>query len=198
MKRVTIKDIANHLCLSPSTVSRALADDRNIRQETKDLVGHAADELGYRRNRLAVSLRSGRTNIIGVVVDQMLSHPMLHLFAGAERKLHAHGVNMMVANSESCSKRERDNLMMMLDAQVDGLVVAACDPGDNRDEFLRLKKSGLPLVFVHTPPPGIIASSVRHEEGKDDRDFFALGEKCAELILRMIDNPSMPTERISI
>lgn len=91
MKRVTIKDIANHLCLSPSTVSRALADDKNIRQETKDIVFKAADDLGYRRNRLAVSLRSGRTNIIGVVVDQMVDRSTLHILAGAERLLHNKG-----------------------------------------------------------------------------------------------------------
>lgn len=38
MKRVTIKDIASHLCLSVSTVSRALADDKNIRKETKEKI----------------------------------------------------------------------------------------------------------------------------------------------------------------
>lgn len=61
MKRVTIKDIANHLSISVSTVSRALANDKNIRRETRDKIFRAADELNYRRNRMAVSLRSGRT-----------------------------------------------------------------------------------------------------------------------------------------
>lgn len=198
MKRVTIKDIATHLCLSPSTVSRALANDKNIRQDTKDLVSNAADELGYRRNRLAVSLRSGRTNIIGVVVDQMTEESTLHILAGAERVLHASGVNMMVANSESSHQRERDNLLMLHDAQVDGLIVAMCDSEMNSAVFLKLKRTGLPLVFLHMAPPCIIASSVRHNPDSDCPDFAALGAKGAEVLLRLIDNPSMPSEKHTI
>lgn len=198
MKRVTIKDIATHLCLSPSTVSRALADDPNIRLETKRLVSNAADELGYRRNRLAVSLRSGRTNIIGVVVDQMTDESTLHILAGAERALHAGGINMMVANSEGSHKREHDNLMMLHDAQVDGLIVAMCDTAMNSQALLKLKKAGLPIVFLHAAPSCIIASSISHAPGSAGRDFAALGEKGAELVLRMIDNPNMPSEKITV
>ena len=68
MKRVTIKDIANHLHLSVSTISRALADDKNIKRETKEQVFEAAKELGYHRNLLAASLRRGRSNTVGVIV----------------------------------------------------------------------------------------------------------------------------------
>lgn len=198
MKRVTIKDIANHLCLSPSTVSRALADDKNIRQDTKTLISQAADELGYRRNRLAVSLRSGRTNIIGVIVDQMTAPSTLHILAGAERHLHSKGINMMVANSEGSQSRERDNLMMMHDAQVDGMVIAVCDPNENSSVFMRLKRLGMPMVFLQLAPSGIIASNVHHDGDMADLDYQALGEKGAELLLKIIENPGEPSERVCI
>lgn len=197
MKRVTIKDIASHLCLSASTVSRALADDRNIRRDTKDLVAKAADELGYRRNRLAVSLRSGRTNIIGVVVDHMVDESTMSILAGAERLLHSRGINMMVANSEGNCQRERDNLLMMHDAQVDGMVVVMCDPEKNSSVFLHLKKWGMPLVFLNVLPHCVIASSVCHQNPDAGvSDFVALGEKGAELVLRIVSNPAMPTENL--
>ena len=57
MKRVTIKDIAAHLSLSVSTVSRALADDPYIRRETREKILRAAEDLNYKRNSLAVNLR---------------------------------------------------------------------------------------------------------------------------------------------
>lgn len=75
-KHVTIKDIARSLCISVSTVSRALTDDRNIRKETRDMVVEEAKRLGYKRNPVAMNLKMGRTNTIGVIVPEML-HLML-------------------------------------------------------------------------------------------------------------------------
>ena len=71
MKHVTIKDIARELCISVSTVSRALTDDKNIRRETREAVLREAERLGYRRNPVAMNLKMGRTNTIGVIVPEM-------------------------------------------------------------------------------------------------------------------------------
>ena len=73
MKHVTIKDIARSLCISVSTVSRALTDDKNIRRETREAVLREAERLGYRRNPVAMNLKMGRTNTIGVIVPEMHS-----------------------------------------------------------------------------------------------------------------------------
>ena len=71
MKHVTIKDIARSLCISVSTVSRALTDDKNIRKETREMVVEEAKRLGYKRNPVAMNLKMGRTNTIGVIVPEM-------------------------------------------------------------------------------------------------------------------------------
>ena len=71
MKHVTIKDIARSLCISVSTVSRALTDDKNIRKETREMVIEEAKRLGYKRNPVAMNLKMGRTNTIGVIVPEM-------------------------------------------------------------------------------------------------------------------------------
>ena len=55
MKYITIKDIARHLSISVSTVSRALGDEKNIRKETKEKVIEAAKRLGYRPNPVAIT-----------------------------------------------------------------------------------------------------------------------------------------------
>ena len=57
MKHVTIKDIARSLCISVSTVSRALTDDKNIRKETREMVVEEAKRLGYKRKRIALSMK---------------------------------------------------------------------------------------------------------------------------------------------
>lgn len=58
MKHVTIKEIADRLLLSTSTVSRALVGDKNIRRETKEKVLEMANRLGYRTNTMARDLKS--------------------------------------------------------------------------------------------------------------------------------------------
>ncbi|MFR9584476.1 MAG: LacI family DNA-binding transcriptional regulator, partial [Rikenellaceae bacterium] len=73
MKRTTIKDIANYLTISVSTVSRALTDDKNIRSETKEKVLEAAKILGYKPNPVATNLKYGRTNTVGVIVPEMIT-----------------------------------------------------------------------------------------------------------------------------
>ena len=64
MKHITIKDIARHLSISVSTVSRALIDDKNIRKETKEKVLETAKALGYKPNPVATNLKYGHTNTV--------------------------------------------------------------------------------------------------------------------------------------
>ena len=73
MKRITIKDIAQELCISVSTVSRALADDKNIRKETKEKVLEKARQLGYKPNPVATNLKFGHSNTVGVIVPEMIT-----------------------------------------------------------------------------------------------------------------------------
>lgn len=196
MKRVTIKDIAHHLRLSPSTVSRALAGDKNIRKETREIIDKAADELGYRRNRFAVSLRSGRSGIIGLIVGNMEEHSELELIAGVEKVLHNGGFHLMVANSEDIPSREWSNLRMMEDARVDGLIIEAIESGDNIEEFVKIKKTGIHTVFVNEIPAGVSSASVSWDSSGEDPDYFRLGEEAALLMREIIAKGGAPIARV--
>ncbi|MCD6551515.1 LacI family DNA-binding transcriptional regulator, partial [Thermotoga sp.] len=67
-KYVTIRDIAERAGVSINTVSRALNDKPDISEETKKKILKIAKELGYVKNATASSLRSKRTNIVGVII----------------------------------------------------------------------------------------------------------------------------------
>ena len=72
MKRITIKELAERLGLSPSTVSRALAGDRNIRRETRERVSRLAGELGIRvPAQMAVAGYSG--TVLSTIVNPQLT-----------------------------------------------------------------------------------------------------------------------------
>ena len=74
MRYVTIKDIANALGISKSTVSRALAADSwNVSEETIRKVVETAEKMGYRKNEMAVNLRICRDKTIGIVVPEAVT-----------------------------------------------------------------------------------------------------------------------------
>ncbi|WNH13055.1 LacI family DNA-binding transcriptional regulator [Thalassobellus suaedae] len=86
--KITIKDIANELGIAPATVSRALSDHPEISDKTKEKVKVVATRLDYRQNKLASSLRSGKTKVIGVLIPTAK-----HLFFGSV----IHGISNLAA-----------------------------------------------------------------------------------------------------
>lgn len=83
--QITIKDIARELGVSPSTVSRALKDNPDISQETRDAIHKYAREHNYKPNVLALNLRTSRSNTIGVIIPQLVHHFFSCVLSGIER-----------------------------------------------------------------------------------------------------------------
>ncbi len=160
MKRVTIKDIASHLCLSVSTVSRALADDKNIRKETKEKIFAAARELGYARNVIAANLRTGRSHTVGVLVDQMVSPYAARIIKGINRVMREHGIYVVTCDADNDQSIERDYLNMVKSSFFDGLIIAHCNNADNSGLFKELNDKGLPMVFLRSSLDGLDAPVV--------------------------------------
>ncbi|MFI3269290.1 MAG: LacI family DNA-binding transcriptional regulator [Rikenellaceae bacterium] len=160
MKRVTIKDIAEHLTISVSTVSRALTDDKNIRRETKEQVLEAAHKLGYKPNPVATNLKFGRTNTVGVIVPEMVTPYAAQVISGIQQVLYSEGIKVIIAESSESWQQERENLSMMERFMVDGIIVSLCDYERNRDEYLRLKAEGMPMVFFDRIPHKMDVSQV--------------------------------------
>ena len=69
--RVTLKDIADACGCSANTVSRALRNDGRLSAATRTLIREAADRMGYIPNTMASSLRSGRSRMIAVIVNDL-------------------------------------------------------------------------------------------------------------------------------
>jgi len=152
MKYITIKDIARELNFSVSTVSRALAGDKNIRRETKEIILEAAERLGYKRNPVATNLQSGRTNTVGVIVPEMDTPFFARIIDGIQNVLYKKGLKVIITNSGENPNREKEHLLMLEDFMVDGIIIGICHQDKNRDEFIRLRDKGIPLVFYDRIP----------------------------------------------
>lgn len=160
MKHITIKELAERLGLSPSTVSRALAGDRNIRCETKERVFRLAGELGYRRNPVAVNLRSGRTNTVGVIVPEMVTPFAATVIGGIQQVLYARGLKVIIAQSDENPETESGNLQLMERFMVDGIIACPCDVAHNGEVYRRIQQVGVPLVFYDRAPLHVDAPKV--------------------------------------
>ena len=95
--QITIKDIARELGVSPSTVSRALKDNPDISQETRDAIHKYAREHNYKPNVLALNLRTSRSNTIGVIIPQLVHHFFSCVLSGIERTAAEAGYNILRA-----------------------------------------------------------------------------------------------------
>ena len=166
-KHVTIKDIARSLCISVSTVSRALTDDRNIRKETRDMVVEEAKRLGYKRNPVPMNLKMGRTNTIGVIVPEMHTPYASQVIGGIQEILYKKNQKVMIAESDENPDRELENLKMMEQFMVDGLIVSLCSYRKNIEMYQQLEEAGMAVVFYDRIPYGMDVSQVLVEDNVD-------------------------------
>lgn len=160
MKNITIKDLARELHVSIATVSRALNGDKNIRSETRIKILAAAEKYGYKRNPVAINLQSGKTNTIGVIVPEMETPFFSRIIEGIQRVLYAQGFKVIIAKSDEDPERERENLLLMENFLVDGIIVGICHKDKNQDIFQRLINKKMPFVFYDRIPNDIDASKV--------------------------------------
>jgi LacI family transcriptional regulator len=159
---VTLKDVAVASGVSISTVSRVL-DDRTPRSKsaTAERVRAVADELGYRRNVSASSLRRGITATIGVLVPRLTDAVMAMMFEAIERAAHRRGYFAVVATCGDDAEEERRATETLLGRGVDGVVLATARLDDVLPASLRSR--GIPHVLA-LRTDGVSPSSLGDDE----------------------------------
>jgi DNA-binding LacI/PurR family transcriptional regulator len=165
-KQATIKDIAKRLNISISTVSRALRNATDVKNETRKAVLALAEELKYEPNRLAISLRERQTHTIGVIVPN-LDYVLSMMVRGIDEVALEAGYTVMVCQSNESFGREILNTRRLLDSLVDGFIISVSSETKSFEHFKKIQERNLPLVVFDRVTPDLIAPSVRldNEEG---------------------------------
>nr|WP_284040598.1 LacI family DNA-binding transcriptional regulator [Sphingobacterium sp. lm-10] len=136
-KRTTIYDIAKALNTTISTVSRALNNSDLISETTKDSVRKMAEELNYRPNKVASSLSSGKTYIIGVIVPSAQIHFFSSFISSLELSFKRAGYSIILYQSNESVLSEQNGIATLLEAQVDGIIIS---PSLETTDFSHLNK----------------------------------------------------------
>jgi LacI family transcriptional regulator len=160
MKHVTIVDIAVKLGISPSTVSRALANHPDVRKETKDRVKRTADKLRYSPNPIAQSLKSSRTTTIGVIVPEIEHDFFSSAISGMEDIAYHAGYTIIVCQSNESYEREVVNANALMHHRVAGVVVSISQSTKSGEHFRDLLRRKIPVVFFDRTCDDVEASKV--------------------------------------
>ena len=149
-QKITIRTIAKELEVSPSTVSKALKDSHEISKETKNKIQAYANFYNYRANSLAIKLRNQKTRVIGVILPKITHHFFSTVIKGIEKAANDKGYNIMVCFSNESHKKEVENLNVLSNGSVDGIIASvALETFENKEfsHFKQLISEEIPLVF---------------------------------------------------
>lgn len=144
---VTIKDIARELGVSPSTVSRALKDHPDISPATKKQVKELVDKMKYKPNAIALSLRSQKTNVISVIVPQIVHHFFSSVISGIEEVAQKNGYNVMIFQSNEQYEREVAITQEIESSRAEGVLVSLSKTTRQFQHLRELAEKDFPLVF---------------------------------------------------
>ncbi len=141
----TLKDIAEHAGVSISSASRAFREDASISPKVRARVHQVAREMGYTPNLLARSLKSNRSNIIGVDICNIENPFYTLIVKDMENELKKYGYQIVLSYSNGDPKEERKNLELFMGMQAMGVVFIPTTR-KNHDTVRLLKKRGVKLV----------------------------------------------------
>jgi len=147
-EKTTIYDIAKELNITAATVSRALNNNPKISQSTRKLVLETANKMNYKQNRLALALRSGKSNNVGVIVPRINTNFFASVIRGIEEALHPEGYQVIICQTHEDENREMENINTLLNAQVDGILMSISNlPKANNHYLERVIQKNIPLIF---------------------------------------------------
>ncbi|WP_372635567.1 LacI family DNA-binding transcriptional regulator [Cohnella sp.] len=143
MKVVTIKDVAERVGVSVTTISRVLNNRGYLSDNLKRKVHEAMTEMNYQPNELARSLSRKKSNVIGLIIPD-ISHPF---FSGMTKHIeyyaYKHGYKLMLCNSLLNKKKEKEYIELLRASQVDGIIMGSHTM--RVEEYAAIK---LPLVTL--------------------------------------------------
>ena len=162
--RPTLRDVATAAGVHPATASRALNDATSnlVRPSTVQRVRAVAAELGYQVNPIARSLKTSRSETVGVLVPDITNPLFPPIVRGIEDELAASGYTALTANTDNDPTRTASNFAVMQARQVDGFIVATALREDPLLEDAAAR--GVPMVLVNRTTEHVEVSAVSGDD----------------------------------
>lgn len=144
---VTIKQVSALSGVSKSTVSRVIANNGSVSKKAREKVNAAIVELGYRPNSFARSLKSNKSNIVGVVVVNMGSAFYADMLNGIQKAFLNSDKNIMVTSGYGDKEIEFETISSLIDKRCDGLLLFL-ESDFSKQEINHLCNRDTPIVLI--------------------------------------------------
>jgi LacI family transcriptional regulator len=145
--KTTIQDIARELNVTASTVSRALNGHTSISVATTNAVQKAARKLKYHPNKIASSLRLGKTKVIGVIIPSAQINFFGSVVHGIEKVASEKDYKVILYQSNEQASQEKKGVDTLIMSRVDGVLASISKETKDISHYKDIKKRGIPLVL---------------------------------------------------
>ncbi|MBU1569339.1 MAG: LacI family transcriptional regulator [Proteobacteria bacterium] len=155
----TIKDVAKLAGVSIATVSHVTNNTRFVSEDTKKKIFAAMEELAYRPNAVARSLRKKESRIIGLILPDNTNPYFAEIAWSIEYASRNMGYSVILCNSDGDIDKESSYIDVLLEKQVDGVILVAA--GESTANFLKLQEINIPTVMVDRDSPNVNIDTIQ-------------------------------------
>ncbi|MCH3964922.1 MAG: LacI family DNA-binding transcriptional regulator [Clostridium sp.] len=146
-KKITIDDVAEKAGVSKSTISRYLNGKFEFMSEnTRNRIEKVIEELDYRPNNTARTLKLKKSRLIGVVMADLTNPFSSILIKGIGDGCRKYNYNIIITNADNDKDREKEYLLSLMDQNVDGIIINGT--GYNEELLIHIKNKNVPVVML--------------------------------------------------
>jgi LacI family transcriptional regulator len=149
-RKITLKQIANELDVSISTVSKALRNSIEISEDTREKVQAFAKLYNYRPNNIALSLKNRKTRTIGIIIPEIVHHFFSIVIRGIELVANKRGYNVIIGLSNESFDKEVINMQMLANGSIDGFILSIAKETLQQQDYHHFNETisqGMPIVM---------------------------------------------------
>lgn len=147
MKEVTLKQIAENLGISITTVSKALKNYSDVSKKTKARVKDEAKKLNYKPNVFAVNLRTRRSRTVGLIIPEVVHHFFSTVVNGIIEYAEKKGYLVIILQSNESFKLEKRQIDLLISKRVDGIMISLASTTTDISHLQEVKELEIPLVM---------------------------------------------------
>jgi DNA-binding LacI/PurR family transcriptional regulator len=175
----TIKDIARQAGVSHTTVSRALHRSPLISEATTLRIQKIAVELGYRPSVAARSLKTNRSQALGVIVAHIADPFFSEILEGIDDVAQENGYSLFIASAQDDPVRENSIIQTMREHRVDGVIL--CSPNLTPQQSKQINSYNIPIVAINNQASQGYRFAIYHDDTDGGRQIclhlISLGHK---------------------